>query len=242
MSETYRNHLLALMAPDDLAVLRPHLERMTVEKGQLLTSQALPVTDVYFPETAYLANVMRFSDGRTVETSTVGCEGVSGLAAFLADAPCTWDVVCQIPGDVLRLNADIFQHRIETSTDLLRRALRLTHDYQSQAAQSAACNAIHEVAPRLARWLLLIQDRSGRDNIVLTQTDMATILGVQRTTINAAASALRASGAIAYRRGVVSVRDRRVLEAMACECYEVQRARSIELGLIAANAIKAAGS
>lgn len=230
---TYRNHVLATLYPSDLEALEPHLVRVALAKGEILTEQDAPVENVYFPETAYLANVMRFSDGRTVETSTVGCEGVSGLAAFMADAPCTWEIVTQIEGDAWRLPASVFRRRVEDSHDLLIKALRLTHDYQSQAAQSAGCNAIHDVAPRLARWLLLIQDRSGRDDIVLTQGDMATVIGVQRTTINAAASQLRATGAIGYRRGTVSVRNRPLLESLACECYAAQRARSQALGVIA---------
>lgn len=231
----YRNHLLATLYPADLQALEPHLTKVELAKGQILTRQNEPVEEVYFPETAYLANVMRFEDGRTVETSTVGCEGVTGLAAFLADAPCTWEVVTQIEGDAWRLPSAVFRHQVEESRDLLGKTLRLTHDYQSQAAQSAACNAIHDVGPRLARWLLLIQDRAGREDIVLTQGDMATVIGVQRTTINAAASQLRSTGAIGYRRGTVSIRNRPLLESLACECYAAQRARSQALGVINSN-------
>jgi len=229
---SYRNHVLATLDPVDLEAIRPHLDLVSLTKGQILTAQDAAVEDIYFPGSAYLANVMRFSDGRTVETSTVGCEGVSGLAAFMANAPCTWEITTQIEGDAWRLPVSVFRRQVEASPPLLAKILRLTHDYQSQAAQSAACNAIHEVAPRLARWLLLIQDRSGRPDIVLTQGDMATVIGVQRTTINAAASQLRSTGAIGYRRGTVTIRDREKLESLACECYEAQRARSRALGVI----------
>jgi len=232
MSALFQNQVLANLGDEDRAVLEPHLVAVTLRKGEVLTEQDGPVDDVYFPGTADLANVMVFADGRAVETSTVGSEGVSGLAAFLAGAPCSWRVVVQIEGTAWRLSSDVLRRQVQASPALLARTLELTHDYQSQAAQTAACNAIHEVTPRLARWLLLVQDRTDQTDILLTQGDIATLLGVQRTTINAAASELRGAGAIEYRRGKVYIRDRMALKALACSCYEAQRRRSQALGIV----------
>jgi CRP-like cAMP-binding protein len=232
MSSSFQNQVLADLSPEDRAALEPHLVHVTLAKGKVLTEQDSPVDHVYFPETADLGHGMTFPDGRAVETSTVGSEGVSGLAAFLAEAPCTWRIVVQIEGTAWRLDADVFRKQVEASPVLLNRALQLTHDYQSQAAQTAACNAIHEVAPRLARWLLLVQDRTRQTEILLTQGDIATLLGVQRTTINAAASELRAGGAIEYRRGKVRIRSREALEGLSCSCYQAQRRRSEALGIV----------
>lgn len=232
MSKTFQNQVLSTLSPEDRAALEPHLIAVALEKGQVLTEQDRSVEVVYFPETADLANVMMFDDGRAVETSTVGSEGVSGLAAFMAHAPCTWRIVVQIGGSGWKLAADVFRRQVEASPELLARALQLTHDYQSQAAQSAACNAIHEVTPRLARWLLLVHDRTNQVDIALTQGDIATLLGVQRTTINAAAAELRSAGAIEYRRGKVHINDRSILRAMTCSCYEAQRRRSEALGIV----------
>lgn len=228
-----RNQVLLSLNREDRDALAPFLEPVSLEKGQILTEHDQMVDAVYFPETADLANVMVFDDGRAVETSTVGSEGLSGLAAFMAKAPCAWRIVVQIEGRAWKLAADVFRRQVEASPDLMSRALLLTHDYQSQAAQSAACNAIHEITPRFARWLLLVQDRTGQADIALTQSDIATMLGVQRTTINAAASELRAAGAIGYRRGKIGINDRSVLRAMACSCYDSQRKRSEALGVIA---------
>jgi CRP-like cAMP-binding protein len=233
MSTSFQNQVLADLSPEDRAALEPHLVQVTLAKGEVLTEQDSPVDYVYFPETTDLGNVMMFPDGRAVETSTVGSEGVSGLAAFLAKAPCTWRIVVQIEGTAWRLDADVFRTQVEASPVLLNRALQLTHDYQSQAAQTAACNAIHEVAPRLARWLLLVQDRTRQTEILLTQGDIATLLGVQRTTINAAASELRSGGAIEYRRGKVRIRSREALKGLSCSCYQAQRQRSEALGILA---------
>lgn len=232
MSGPFRNQVLATLSAKDRMELLPHLVPLTLAKGEILTEQDSPVDQVYFPETADLANVMTFPDGRAVETSTVGSEGVSGLAAFLAEAPCSWRIVVQIEGTAWRLAADVLRAQVQASPALLSRALQLTHDYQSQAAQTAACNAIHDVTPRLARWLLLVQDRTRQPEILLTQGDIATLLGVQRTTINAAALELRKAGAIGYRRGKVHIRDRGALEALSCGCYEAQRRRSEALGIV----------
>ena len=232
MPPPFLNQVLADMAPEDRAALEPHLVYVDLAKGETLTEQGAPVDQVYFPETADLANVMVFEDGRAVETATVGSEGVSGLAAFLAGAPCSWRIVVQSEGAAWRLEAEVFRARIHASAPLLKRALQLTHDYQSQAAQTAACNAIHEVAPRLARWLLLIQDRTGQANIALTQGDIAALLGVQRTTINSAAIELKRARAIDYRRGRVQIRDRHILKAQSCSCYVTQRRRSEALAIV----------
>ena len=232
MPHLFQNQVLASLNALDRAALEPHLHAVSLEKGAVLTEQDQPVEQVYFPETADLANVMTFPDGRAVETSTVGSEGVSGLAAFLAQAPCAWRIVVQIEGTAWRLAADVFRRQVEASPALLTRTLQLTHDYQSQAAQTAACNALHEVTPRLARWLLLVQDRTDQVDIALTQEDLATLLGVQRTTINAAAAELRTAAAIAYRRGRVRILDRSVLRRVTCECYAAQRRRSETLGIV----------
>lgn len=232
MFTPFRNQVLATLNAADHAALEPHLMRVELEKGQILTEQDHMIDYVYFPETADLANTMVFEDGRAVETSTVGPEGVSGLAAFMADAPCAWRIVVQIDGVGWKLDAQVFRRQIEVSNALLNRALQLTHDYQSQAAQSAACNAIHEVTPRLARWLLLVQDRTNQTDLALTQGDLATLLGVQRTTINASAAELRAAGAIGYRRGKVHIKDRAVLSRLTCSCYDAQRRRSEALGVV----------
>ncbi|HEX8414250.1 MAG TPA: Crp/Fnr family transcriptional regulator [Sphingomicrobium sp.] len=232
MTAPFRNRMLASLNAEDRAALEPCLVLVDLKKGQVLTQPDTPVDAVYFPETADLANVMVLDDGRAVETSNVGSEGVSGLAAVMAKAPCSWRVVVQIEGSAWKLPADVFRRQAQASPDLLSRALQLTHDYQSQAAQSAACNAIHEVTPRLARWLLLVQDRTNQKEMALTQGDLATLLGVQRTTINASAAELRTAGAIGYRRGKVQIRDRSALLGVACSCYQAQRLRSEALGII----------
>lgn len=225
------NWVIDRMTAEDWEALRPHLARVRVAKGDTLIRQGSEVQTVHFPITADLSNIVAFSDGRLLETSSVGRDGVSGLAAFLADAPIAWEVEVQTPGEVLQISADRLRRRVMESPTLLRQLLLVTHDTQSQAAQVAACNALHEVTPRLARWLLTLADRTERSELAVTQQDMAAMLGTQRTSVNAAAAMLRDAGAVRYRRGRLTILDHALLEDQACECYSVQRMRTAALGL-----------
>lgn len=225
------NGLLESLDEDDQIALQPHLRRITVEKDQVLIEQDTRVREVHFPIATELSNVMAFSDGRVVEISTVGSEGVSGLAAFLAEAPCAWRVTVREGDTVIALSAAALRKQAAVSPRLLKRLMLLTHDNQSQGAQNAACNAIHDSTSRLARWILTLCDRTGREALDLTQEEMSVMLGVQRTTVSAGAAELKRQGAISYARGALRVENRRRLEAAACECYPMQRARTDRLGL-----------
>lgn len=217
------NHLWVAMAPEDKAILRPSLIRRHLPQGDVVTRAGHDVETVYLPTTADLANVIRFTDGRSGMATNVGREGVTGLAAFLANEPCGWDVEVQIAGDAWALPADQLRARCEASPALLQLLMTLTHNSQVEAAQNAVCNAVHTVTPRLARWLLTIQDRTGRDEFRLTQDDLATTMSVRRTTVNASWQELGRAGAIRARRGVVKIVGREVLEHHACECYGALR-------------------
>lgn len=225
------NGMLESLDEADQIALEPHLRRMTVEKDQILIEQELLVREVHFPVSTELSNLMAFSDGRVVEISTVGSEGVSGLAAFLAEAPCAWRVTVREGDTVIALSAAALRKQVAVSPRLLKRLMLLTHDNQSQGAQNAACNAIHDSTSRLARWILTLCDRTGREALELTQEEMSVMLGVQRTTVSAGAAELKRQGAISYARGALRVENRRRLEAAACECYPMQRARTDRLGL-----------
>jgi len=220
------NTVLDRLSAEDLDVLTPQLSIMDVAKGEVLTHQGETVAYVHFPITADLSNVITFSDGRSLETSSVSRDGVSGLAAFLAEGPLAWDVMVRKAGQVRMISAELLRRQVRQSPRLLNLLLVVTHENQAEAALTAACNALHEVTPRLARWLLLLADHTGDDELSVTQQDVATMLGTQRTSINASAAALRASGAIDYRRGRLTITDRPRLERETCECYAIQRDRA----------------
>jgi len=154
----------------------------------------------------------------------MGVEGVSGLAAFLAEAPSAWGVEVRSCGEVYRLPATVLRRQVEASPVLRRQLLRLTHDYQAQAAYSVGCASLHGIVSRLANLILTSADRRGDDRLDLTQQDVADFLGMQRTTVNSAANELRAVKAINYSWGVIRIVDRDALTRLACECYQLQEA------------------
>lgn len=231
MAAVLKNKFLSAMPPEDLAAMLPRMREVDLRKGQVLIEQESAVEEVHFPLSAQLCNLIVFTDGRSVETAVVGSEGMSGLAPFLADAPCAWQVVVQISGSALALPAAVLRSQARQSARLRELLVRLVHDYQAQSAQTAACNTVHRSTAKLARWLLMFDDRSQGTKLEITQQDLAALMGMQRTTINQAAGELKALGAIAYLRGAIRITDRSLLERSSCECYEMQRNRSRALGL-----------
>lgn len=231
MAAILKNRFLSAIQPADLAALLPRMREVELRKGQVLIEQESAVEEVHFPLSAQLCNLTIFTDGKSVETAVVGSEGMSGLAPFMADAPCAWQVVVQIPGSALALPASALRAQAKESADLRHLLTRLVHDYQAQSAQTAACNTVHRSTAKLARWLLMFDDRSQGTKLEITQQDLAALMGMQRTTINSAAGELKALGAIAYLRASIRILDRQILEHASCECYETQRRRSRALGL-----------
>jgi CRP-like cAMP-binding protein len=219
------NRLWAAMAAADQDALRPHMILRHLPQGDVLTETGQPAKTVYLPVTADLANVIQLRDGRRGYATNVGREGVSGLAAFLADEACGWDIQVQIGGSAWALDAKVLRARVEVSGGLLNRLLSLTHANQIEAAQNAVCNVVHQITPRVARWLLTLQDRTGGARFQITQDDVALLLSARRTTVNASWQHLRQAGAIQHVRGVVTVIDRTRLEAEACECYRALERR-----------------
>lgn len=228
----YDNHFLDSLAPTDLEALRPHLRRVEVAVGRVLIAQDAEVDEVHFPADAQLANLVRFADGTGVEVAVVGREGLSGLAPFMAAQPCGWEVSVRMAGTVHVMSATALRARFRESAALLKGLLRLSGVYQMQSVQHAACNARHTALPRVARCLLTAADFTPDARIDLTQEELASLLGAQRTTVNDAANQLKAREAISYSRGVIRVLDRAALEAVACECYAMQRARTEAAGMM----------
>lgn len=218
-----RNLTLSAMHPDDLAALLPDLSEHRVERGDVLNRQGEVVEHVYFPTTAYLANTLTFRDGRSAETFSMGLEGVSGLAPFMADTVCAWAVEVKISGLACRTSARALRSRTEVSPTLRQQLIRLLSEYQTQASVGVACAALHDSASRLARFMLVHTEERKTSELRLTQEDIAALLGLQRTTINAAAVELKHAGAINYRRGAIWITNADILKRHACECYALQQ-------------------
>jgi len=161
------------------------------------------------------------SDGRAVESSTVGRESCAGLLDGITQEPSGGRVFIQIGGSATRLPSASYRARMAVSPALLKLTLLHTRANTLQSEQGVACNVVHDVQSRLARWLLATQDRVGARTFPLTQEYMAVMTGVQRSTVSVMAGQLKKARIIDYTRGNVSILDRKALEERACECYAV---------------------
>jgi CRP-like cAMP-binding protein len=219
----FRNHLLAALPSPDRDALLPMFAESPLARGQVLLEPGDHARWVYFPSSAVLSVVTIMLDGTAVETSSVGFESAVPLLAVLDDLPTKVRVFTQIGGAAMRLPAKALRDRCDASAPLRSLLLRHIGAISFQAEQGVACNALHDAKARLARWLLMTQDRIGNGHLPLTQDYLAIMTGVQRTTISALANELRRSGLIAFSRGTIEVVDRVGLEKAACECYGVVR-------------------
>jgi CRP-like cAMP-binding protein len=214
-----RNYLLRALAPADRTALEPGLGLSELASGEALYEPEYPVDWVWFPLTAVLSVVTVMHDGRTVESDTVGRESAVGILAAISSAVCTSRTFAQVPGHALRLSAARLRHQAEHSAGLRKLLMRHALANVAQAHQSVACNALHHVRARVCRWLLMTQDRTDSDIVRLTQQHLATMVGVQRTTVTELLRELADQGVVATHRGHIDILDRAGLEARVCECY-----------------------
>lgn len=215
------NFFLSALKPADLTALMPSLAEVSLTRGQVLYEAGDHIEAVYFPGSACLSVVTLFEDGKAVETSTVGRESAVGLLDILTNQPSHTRTFAQVPGGATRLAASAFRSLIDRSPTFLQQTLRHARANGLQAEQGVACNITHGAHGRLARWLLMTQDRVGSATFPLTQEYMAVMTGVQRTTISAMAATLKKAGVIDYSRGFITIKDRDALIRHACECYGV---------------------
>ena len=222
-AEPHANRLLGLLPPRDYARLRPHLLPIPLEYRQSLYRARKPIGFVYFIETGVGSLVNTMANGEAAEVGTIGNEGMVGLPFAWGDDRAPTSVYVQVPGVGLRMKATLFTQELARSASMQTVMLRYGHAFFNQVAQSAACNHFHSIQQRCCRWLLMTHDRMRSDQFLLTQEFLAMMLGVQRTGVTAAAGGLQRAGLIRYRRGNVTMLDRRGLERRSCECYRVSK-------------------
>ena len=218
-----RNRLLAALPPEDLARLRPQLERVELAFRQVLHAPEEPVTAVYFPETGYCSRLAPMEDGDSAEVGLIGPEGMVGLAVLHGGDRDGFELMVQVPGTALRMGAGAFCEALDGVPALRALLLRYALAHFEQVARTAACNGRHHTDQRLARWLLMAHDRAKDDEFPMTHEFLAMMLGVRRAGITIAAGQLQKAGFIRYERGCIEVTDRPGLESVACECYGIVR-------------------
>jgi CRP-like cAMP-binding protein len=215
----FGNRLLDRLPREEHTRLVPLAEAVTLRPRQTLYEAEAPMPHVYFPRGGAVSVIVGLEDGREVEATSVGREGMVSVFAILGLDFCPSRAVCQVKGDCWRFPTGPFLHALETSPVLGTMLKHYAAFTLRAAGQMAACNALHHLEERLSRWLLMTRDRVGSDTFPLTQESLAQMLGVRRQTVTVTAGTLQHAGLISYGRGAIRVLDRPGLEAASCECY-----------------------
>jgi len=220
-----KNRLLAALPADDFRRLARHLKTVAVGAKHVLHKQGEPVRQVYFPNGGVVSIVSVLSDGKIVETATVGDEGMLGIEAFLSgNSVAPGDTVMRVPNtSVEMLGVNAFRREIARRGALHHLMGRYAQVVIAQMMQSMVCSARHQMPQRCARWLLMTHDRMHRQDFILSHEALAVMLGAQRPSVSAVAVGLQRAGLIRYTHGRVTVRDRKGLKATSCECYAIIR-------------------
>lgn len=216
------NKLLSALSPELRAKLSQELEIVELRYRQVLYRPDDAAHYVYFPLSGVISVLALTGDSAGVEVASVGREGMANVNLFLGvdRAPC--EAVVQVPGMVARLSGAALKHHTANGGEMARLLLRYTSAYLGQLSQSVACNRLHPLEERCARWLLMMQDRAG-DQFPITHEFLSNMLGVRRATVTVAAGILQKAGLIRYTRGKMTVLDRARLEEASCECYRTVR-------------------
>ncbi len=225
------NKLLLSISDSDYSSLRPHLEYVSLPNHRVLHEAGAKLEFAYFPNRGLISLVVVMKDGKTAEAGIVGNEGFTGTLAAVGLSRSPLQAVVQITGDGFRVEVGDLQNTLGSAPHLRLMLSRYAAIRGMQVAQTAACNRLHDIGQRLARWLLMTQDRVDSGSLPITHDFLATMLGTDRTTVSLAAGLLQRKGLIKYTRGAVEIVNRKKLEDSACECYGVIRQSDGELGL-----------
>ena len=220
---TAQNHLIELLARKDRLHLLGLCEPAPLVLGAVLCEPARPTRHVFFPIDGFISLVAPLDAKPGLEVGMVGREGMVGAQLALGVMTMPLHALVQGSGTAWRIGAKDFRGELARSAGLQRVMNRYLYVLMAQLATSAVCVRFHQIGPRLARWLLMSQDRAHADSFAVTHEFLAYMLGVRRVGITAAAGALQRSGLIKYHRGDITVLDRSGLEAAACDCYGADR-------------------
>src|ERR1700694_1238731 len=220
-----RNRLLLALPPRNLKLLMPELEHIRCRREQILMDADSSLNHVFFPDSGVVSVVAVYADGSVIEMATIGREGCTGMQAFFGAKASSVRLLVQIPGSAARMSRAAFARAMESMPSFRNLMSAYVHAFLEQVLVSVACNGAHSLKQRLARWLLMMRDRSDDDALPITQDLLAEMLGVQRPKITNAARELERAGLIERGRRQVTILNRRGLMQASCECYQLIRGR-----------------
>jgi CRP-like cAMP-binding protein len=215
------NRTLLALPDEEFQVIRPHLQFADLERRLTLHEPHRVVRFAYFPNAGVISLVIEMKEGKSVEAGLLGNDGASGMSAVLGLSRSPLREVVQVAGNGFRVRVDTLR-RLLPSTPLFRTILsRYAAGLAIQISQTAACNRVHKIEERLARWLLMAQDRVNSEIVPITHDFLAMMLGTDRSSVTVASGVLQRKKIIRYTRGAVRIVNRKKLEQFACECYAV---------------------
>ena len=217
------NRLLAKVAKDEADRLLARAEVVDLPLSFVLIEPNKRIEHIYFPVTLLGSLVTILEDGSSVESGTIGREGMSGIPVILNADRTPMETVVQVPGQAIRIPSSHVKKIFDEGGSLYKLLNQYIHTIFIIASQSAACNRRHSIEQRLARWLLMSSDGVGSNEVGITQNFLAVMLGVRRSGVTEAALKLQGDGLIRYTRGSVTITDRKGLEKVACECYHMAK-------------------
>ena len=220
-----RNRLLLALPSSNLKQLMPELEHIRCDREQILMEADSALEHLFFPDSGVVSAVAVYSDGRVIETATIGREGCTSVQAALGAKRSEVRLLVQIPGSAQKMPRATFVRAMGTMPSFRNLMYAYLQVFLEQVLVSVACNGAHSLRERLARWLLMMCDRGDDDSLRITQGLLAEMLGVQRPTITNAIHELERAGLIERGRRQVTILDREGLEAASCECYRLVRER-----------------
>jgi CRP-like cAMP-binding protein len=218
-----QNRLLAALSLEEYALLVPRLTPVRLRLKDVLIEPEVPIRDVWFLREGVGSVIAIEQEGGGIEVGTVGCEGFIGLPVLNGADAMPYRVFVQIAGSAWRLSADAFRQLVDERPAVRKLLLRYSQYYTDQVSQSAACNQLHTLEERCARWLLMTHDRVQGDAFELTHEFLSLMLGVRRAGVTVAMGALQGEGLVSYTRGRVTILNRPRLEEVTCGCYHVTR-------------------
>jgi CRP-like cAMP-binding protein len=224
-SDWPRNRLLLALPSRNLKRLMPELEQIRCHRAQVLMNADSSLDHVFFPDSGVVSVVAVYASGSIIEMATIGREGCSGVQAILGAKRSSVQLLVQIPGTAAKMSRAAFTLAMQSMPSFRNVMDAYVQAFLEQVMVSVACNGAHSLKQRLARWLLMMRDRSDGDALLITQSLLAEMLGVQRPTITNAFRELEASGLIEPGRRQVTILDRQGLTKASCECYQLVRTR-----------------
>ena len=220
-----RNRLLLALPSRNLRRLMPQLEQIRCHRAQVLMNADSALNHVFFPDSGVVSVVAVYADGSIIEMATIGREGCSGVQAILGGKRSSAQLLVQIPGSAAKMSRAAFTRAMQSMPSFRGVMDAYVQAFFEQVMVSVACNGAHSLKQRLARWLLMMRDRSDGDTLPITQSLLAEMLGVERPTMTHALREFERAGLIERGRRQVTILDRKGLTAASCECYQLVRAR-----------------